>query len=115
MVQPVFLPAAMAANAAHTVVHQGMTAADAAREFETMLLAAWMKTAREAGQLDEKQDEMTGAESYLEFAEKLLAGEMAKSNVFGFSKMITSELQPVEASAAATEAAGDTPMGGRGL
>ena len=111
MVQPVFLPASMAA---HTVVHQGMTAADAAREFETMLLAAWMKTAREAGQLDEKQDEMTGAESYLEFAEKLLAGEMAKSNVFGFSKMITSELQPVEASAAA-EAAGDTPMDGRGL
>ena len=112
MVQPVFLPASMAAP---TVVHQGMTAADAALEFETMLLAAWMKTAREAGQLDEKQDEMTGAESYLEFAEKLLAGEMAKSNVFGFSKMIASELQPVEASAAAAEAAEDTPLDRRGL
>ena len=112
MVQPVFLPASVAAP---MVVHQGMTAADAALEFETMLLAAWMKTAREAGQLDEKQDEMTGAESYLEFAEKLLAGEMAKSNVFGFSKMISAELEPLEASAAATEAPGDTSPDGRGL
>jgi hypothetical protein len=59
-----------------------MTAVDAAKEFETMLIADWMKTAREAGEIDEQEDEMTGADSYLEFAEKYVAEAIADSNLF---------------------------------
>jgi Rod binding domain-containing protein len=76
-----------------TRLHHGMTPADAAREFETMLLAAWMKTAREAGEIDDKEDEMTGAESYLEFAEKYVAEAIAQGRAFGFAEMIAADLR----------------------
>ncbi len=71
-----------------------MTPTEAAKEFETMLLAAWMKTAREAGQIDDKEDEMTGADSYLEFAERYVAEAIAQSRTFGFAEMIADDLAP---------------------
>lgn len=74
-------------------LHQGMSATDAAREFETMLIAAWMKTAREAGEINEKEDEMTGADSYIEFAEKYVAEAIAGSHAFGFTEVISAELE----------------------
>jgi len=108
MIEPVVAQTSLPGDA---MVHQGMTAADAAREFETMLIAAWMKTAREAGALDEKQDEMTGAASYMEFAEKFLAGVIAQSGAFGFGDMIHSELQTIEAPAThPTEASRGTAL-----
>lgn len=74
-------------------LHHGMTSGDAAKEFETMLVAQLLKIAREAGQIEEKQDEMTGAESYMEFAEKFVALAIAQSGAFGFADAITAELE----------------------
>lgn len=76
--------------------HHGMTSADAAREFETMLVAQLLKIAREAGQLEEKQDEMTGAQSYTEFAEKFVAQAIVQTGAFGFAEAITAELESTE-------------------
>jgi Rod binding domain-containing protein len=74
-------------------MHHGMTSADAAKEFETMLVAQLLKMAREAGQIEQKQDEMTGAESYMEFAEQFVAQAIAQSGAFGFANAINTELE----------------------
>ena len=74
-------------------MHHGMTSADAAKEFETMLVAQLLKIAREAGQIEERQDEMTGAQSYTEFAEKFVAQAIVQTGTFGFAEAITAELE----------------------
>lgn len=74
-------------------IHHGMTSADAAKEFETMLVAQLLKIAREAGRMEEKQDEMTGADSYMEFAEKFVAQAITETRAFGFAEAITTELE----------------------
>ena len=71
-----------------------LTPQAAAREFEAMLIAQLMKTAREAGQFEDSGDAMTGSEGYLEIAERHLAEALAASGAFGFARMILEELEP---------------------
>ena len=71
-----------------------LTPQAAAREFEAMLIAQLMKTAREAGKLDDSDDAMTGSEGYLELAERQLAEALAATGTFGFARMILEELEP---------------------
>ena len=65
---------------------------DAAREFETMLVAQWLKSARDAGSVLAEQSDMTGSDSYMEMAEKHLAETMAQRGVFGLARMMIKEL-----------------------
>lgn len=67
---------------------------DAAREFETMLIGQWLKSAREAGSVLAEASEMTGSDSYLDMAEKTLAETMARRGTFGLAKMMLQELKP---------------------
>jgi Rod binding domain-containing protein len=64
----------------------------AAREFETMLLAQWLKSARDAGSVLAEQSDMAGADSYMEMAEKALAETMAGKGTFGLARMMVREL-----------------------
>ena len=76
------------------IKHQSVD--DAAREFETMLIGQWLKSAREAGQVLGESSDMAGAESYLEMAEKSLAETMANRGTFGLARMMLQQLQPTE-------------------
>lgn len=66
----------------------------AASEFETMLLAQWLKSARDAGSVLAQQSDMAGSDSYLEMGEKVLAETMASRGTFGLAQMIVKELEP---------------------
>ena len=72
---------------------KGLTVEEAGREFEAMLIAQLLKTAREAGRMGEDDDEAAGAESYRELAEKYLAEAIAATGVFGFSRLIIKDLE----------------------
>lgn len=85
------LPASLAMGAQRV---SALTPQAAAREFEAMLIAQLMKTAREAGALHDSADAMTGAEGYLEIAERQLAEALAAAGAFGFARMILEELEP---------------------
>lgn len=67
---------------------------DAAREFETMLVAQWLKSARDAGSVLGEQSDMAGSDSYMEMAERTLAETMAQKGTFGLAKMMLKELTP---------------------
>ncbi len=77
---------------------------DAAREFETMLIAQWLKSARDAGSVLAEQSEMAGADSYLEMGEKVLAETMAAKGTFGLAQMMVKELTPPKPTASAQRA-----------
>ena len=68
------------------------TSAQAAREFEAMLIGQLIKTAREAGS-SEEESSLTGSDTYREFAEKYLAQALAQSGAFGFARMILRSLE----------------------
>lgn len=87
--EPVALSSSLASE---KPLHHGMTSSDAAKEFETMLVAQLLEIAREAGEMEEKQDEMTGADSYMEFAEKFVAQAIVQTGAFGFAEAISAEL-----------------------
>jgi Rod binding domain-containing protein len=65
---------------------------DAALEFETMLVAQWLKSARDASSVLAEQSDMTGSDSYMEMAETTLAETMAQRGTFGLAKMMIKEL-----------------------
>ena len=67
---------------------------DAAREFETMLIAQLLKSARDAGSVLAEPSDMAGSDSYLEMAEKTLAETMAQRGTFGLAQMMIKELTP---------------------
>lgn len=64
----------------------------AAREFETMLISQWLKSARSASQVLAEGSDMAGADSYMEIAEKSLAQTMANQGTFGLARMMLREL-----------------------
>ncbi len=70
---------------------------EAAREFETMLISQWLKSARSAGQVLAEGSDMAGADSYMEMAEKSLAQTMANRGIFGLARMMLRELSPEDA------------------
>ena len=59
-----------------------------------MLLAQWLKSARDAGSILAEQSDMAGADSYIEMAEKVLAETMAQKGTFGLAQMMVKELEP---------------------
>ena len=71
---------------------KGMSVEEAAREFEAMLVAQLLKTAREAGRMSEDDNEAAGSESYREFAEKYLTEAIAATDAFGFSRLMVKDL-----------------------
>ncbi len=71
---------------------KGMSVEEAAREFEAMLVAQLLKTAREAGKMSEDDNEAAGSENYREFAEKYLAQAIAATDAFGFSQLMVKDL-----------------------
>lgn len=73
--------------------HSAQRKEEAAREFEAMMIAQLLKTAREAGKLGPpSEDEASGSETYLELAEQQFARIMAASGSFGFARLILAEL-----------------------
>lgn len=66
----------------------------AAREFESLLVAQLLKSAREAGKPLAEESEMTGAENYLELAEKFVAQTLAERGTFGFARLMIREIGP---------------------
>ena len=70
---------------------------EAAREFETMLISQWLKSARVASQVLAQGSDMAGADSYMEMAEKSLAQTMADRGTFGLARMMLRELSADDA------------------
>ena len=71
---------------------RGMTLHEAARELEASFLSEMLKAARQAGEPLAEPSEMTGAESYQEFAERYLAQELARRETLGFARLLEREL-----------------------
>jgi Rod binding domain-containing protein len=73
--------------------------AAAAREFEALLVARLLKTAREAGQSIAGTSKQTGEEGYMELAEEHVARAMAQRGAFGISQILLQGLERKESSA----------------
>jgi Rod binding domain-containing protein len=67
-------------------------AAAAAREFEALLIAQLLKTARQAGEALGEASTQTGVEGYLELAEEHIARVMAQRGAFGISQLVSKGL-----------------------
>jgi Rod binding domain-containing protein len=67
-------------------------AAAAAREFEALLIARLLKTARQAGEALGEASTQTGAEGYLELAEEHVARVMAQRGAFGIAQIVMKTL-----------------------
>jgi Rod binding domain-containing protein len=85
----------------------------AAREFEALLIARLLKTAREAGEeLADKSSE-TGAAGYMELAEEHVARLLAQRDAFGISQIILKSLREADTrinpAAAGTQPASGEP------
>lgn len=69
--------------------------AEAARQFEALLLAHWLKTVREAAKAPgTEEDRGAGADTYLEIAEQQLAQALAQGGGVGIARMILRNLAP---------------------
>lgn len=68
--------------------------AEAAQEFEALLVAQMLKTARESGAGSGLGDSDGASASMMEMAEEYLAKEMARGSGFGLAKLIESQLRP---------------------
>ena len=68
-----------------------MSGAEAAKEFEAMIVTQMLKAAREASKALGTEEGEAGMESYLEFAEQHLGRLLARDGFFGFE-----ELAPVD-------------------
>ncbi len=64
----------------------------AAREFEALLIARLLKTAREASEPLSDPTTETGAQGYMELAEEHVARVLAQRGAFGISQMILKSL-----------------------
>jgi flagellar protein FlgJ len=65
----------------------------AAREFEALLIAGLLKTAREAGEALGTASTQAGAEGYVEIAEEHVARVMAQRGAFGISQILLKKLE----------------------
>jgi Rod binding domain-containing protein len=64
----------------------------AAREFEALLIAGLLKTARQAGEALGTASTQAGAEGYVEIAEEHVARVMAQRGAFGISQILLKKL-----------------------
>jgi|GEM_PF-2523127 len=69
-----------------------MTSADAAQEFEAIVIAELLKAAREAGEAWGSEEKETGSESYLEYAEQHLSRILASQDLLGFKRIALEDL-----------------------
>jgi Rod binding domain-containing protein len=69
-------------------------AAAAAQEFEALLIAQLLKTARQAGEALGEKSQQTGVEGYLELAEQHIARVMAQRGAFGIAQIVSNGLEP---------------------
>jgi Rod binding domain-containing protein len=83
----------------------------AAREFEALLIARLLKTARQAGEALAGTSKQTGEEGYLEIAEEHIARVMAERGAFGISRILVKGLASTPPSAATAEQA-ESPRAG---
>jgi Rod binding domain-containing protein len=65
----------------------------AAREFEALLIAGLLKTARQAGETLGTASTQAGAEGYVEIAEEHVARVMAQRGAFGISQILLKKLE----------------------
>jgi Rod binding domain-containing protein len=69
--------------------------ASAASDFEALLLAQLLRSAREAASLDGTDSEAAkSSDSIMEFAEQQFGGILAKAGGLGLSKLVVSGLTP---------------------
>jgi flagellar protein FlgJ len=78
----------------------------AAREFEALLIAGLLKTARQAGEALATAPTQAGAEGYVELAEEHVARVMAERGALGISQILLKKLESV---APATGSGGTAP------
>ena len=71
-------------------------AAHAAREFEALMVARMLQSARQAAEAFGKKDASTGSQNYRELAEEHLARMLAQSGAFGLGPLLEREFQRVE-------------------
>ena len=63
--------------------------ADAARQFEALLLEHLLKTMREAGKTDDEKEESFGrSETYIEIAEQQMARVLAERGGLGLARLV---------------------------
>jgi Rod binding domain-containing protein len=75
----------------------------AAREFEALLIARLLKTAREAGEALGDAATQTGAEGYRELAEEHVARVLAQRGAFGITQILLKHLQDTPRDGVASE------------
>ncbi|MEX2301168.1 MAG: hypothetical protein WD733_09540 [Bryobacterales bacterium] len=88
----------------------------AAREFEALLIAGLLKTARQAGEALGTASTQAGAEGYVEIAEEHVARVMAQRGAFGISQILVKKLESggLEPSVALPSVAVPSVTGGGG-
>jgi Rod binding domain-containing protein len=90
--------------------------ADAARQFESLLIAQLLKSTREAGTGGwmETGDDQAGAQA-MELAEEQMAQALAQQGGFGLARMVASGLQKASDSRNAAAASQQRPTGAQKL
>jgi Rod binding domain-containing protein len=69
-------------------------AAEAARQFEALLIQHLLQTMREAGRSEDKKDEASGDDTYLEIAEQAMAQALVQRGGLGLARLIERGLAP---------------------
>jgi flagellar protein FlgJ len=68
-------------------------AAEAARQFEALLIEHLLKTTRQSAQPDAEAGALSGSDTYLEIAEQQLARALAERGGLGIAKMILADIR----------------------
>ena len=69
-------------------------ASEAARQFEALLIQHLLQTMREAGRSEDKKDEASGDDTYLEMAEQAMAQGLVQRGGLGLARLIERGLAP---------------------
>lgn len=69
-------------------IRRPQSVAEAARQFEALLIEQLLKTMRQATQPDENKDAMSGGDTYLEMAEQQLARLLAERGGLGLAGLL---------------------------
>ena len=67
--------------------------AEAAKQFEALLVEHLLKTMRQATQSDQDSDRLSGSETYLDMAEQQLARALAERGGLGIARMVLKHIQ----------------------
>ena len=67
--------------------------AEAARQFEALLIGKMLQMTREAGRPEEEKEGFVGGSTYLEIAEQQLAQALAEGGGFGLGRLVQRGLE----------------------